>query len=520
MPPATRTQLATIGLTELVNRALRGGIRVPSFQRPFQWPSEAVLDLLGSVVDGYPIGNLVVWREPAPAGAVAIGPLRLDAPETDDAWWVVDGLQRVASLVGVLAAPADTPDARFRIFLNLRTNTLVSAGRRSSVPPHWLPLRLALSLEDLAVWESSRSLSPGEVALAHGVHTALAEYKMPVQVIEKGAGRVVSDIFTRLNTHAVQLSEADIANARLQTAGEGLSADLRAFVRTLGYGEFDQRLLASLLALGPQDARPGDALRELTQAVAIAVDLLRNDAGFPHHRLLPRPSWVLPSLVNFALQFGAPDPHTTDLLSRWAWRVATGERLERRPAEFPPEVHAAAGAQYLLDSLGPAARPRQLDLGATDLDDDSCKVNTLALLSARPRALVPSNSTAQAGPVDVVGMLEAGQAVLAVIVPGPGPGLRTLSGTFANRLLHPPAPRGAILAALRAQPSPAVLASHLLDGQDEKLLRSKQTVKFLSRRRARLRTAISLFVEQRARWSFRDRPVGPLFDDEELADVG
>lgn len=100
-------RITVVRLSELVDRALAGRIRIPAFQRPFQWRSKDVLDLLQSVQDGYPIGEIVVLRGPAPADAVIIGPLEVDAPEVDDAWWIVDGHQRVASLVGALAASPD-----------------------------------------------------------------------------------------------------------------------------------------------------------------------------------------------------------------------------------------------------------------------------------------------------------------------------------------------------------------------------------------------------------------------------
>jgi hypothetical protein len=48
-----------------------------------------------------------------------VGPLEIDAPRADVAFWVVDGQQRITSLVGALTMADEATDARFRIHLDL-----------------------------------------------------------------------------------------------------------------------------------------------------------------------------------------------------------------------------------------------------------------------------------------------------------------------------------------------------------------------------------------------------------------
>jgi hypothetical protein len=50
-----------------------------------------VIALFDSIWRGFPIGNLLLWRRPAPAASVQVGPVSIDAPELDSALWVVDG---------------------------------------------------------------------------------------------------------------------------------------------------------------------------------------------------------------------------------------------------------------------------------------------------------------------------------------------------------------------------------------------------------------------------------------------
>lgn len=101
----TKPRVDRIRPAELVRLGLEGKLRIPPFQRPFRWESTDVVNLFDSILRGYPVGNLLMWERPAVAAQVTLGPLVLDAPAVADALWVVDGQQRVASLVGALAAP-------------------------------------------------------------------------------------------------------------------------------------------------------------------------------------------------------------------------------------------------------------------------------------------------------------------------------------------------------------------------------------------------------------------------------
>src|SRR6266545_2282385 len=88
---------------DLVDAVTSGQVRIPPFQRPFRWDAADVVSLFDSLVHGYPVGNLLFWRRAAPAEHLRVGPIEVDAPETDTADWVVDGQQRITSLVGALA---------------------------------------------------------------------------------------------------------------------------------------------------------------------------------------------------------------------------------------------------------------------------------------------------------------------------------------------------------------------------------------------------------------------------------
>ncbi|MCP5116052.1 MAG: DUF262 domain-containing protein, partial [bacterium] len=105
--PETRVET----VEDLVDKVHRGSVRVPRFQRGLRWTSSDVVALFDSIYRGYPIGSLILYKQPAVAERLRVGPLVVDAPEIAEAWWVVDGQQRVSSLAAGLGRSLPLPAA-------------------------------------------------------------------------------------------------------------------------------------------------------------------------------------------------------------------------------------------------------------------------------------------------------------------------------------------------------------------------------------------------------------------------
>lgn len=97
-------------LIGLVEHGRQGKLCLPNFQRDFVWTRDAVADLLRSVLRGYFVGSLLLLLlrcdpDRPPFAPVA---LRGDTPETVSPrpeWLVLDGQQRLTSLLYALTAP-------------------------------------------------------------------------------------------------------------------------------------------------------------------------------------------------------------------------------------------------------------------------------------------------------------------------------------------------------------------------------------------------------------------------------
>lgn len=554
MTAVTKPRVDKIRPTELVRLAVAGGLRIPPFQRPFRWETADVVNLFDSILRGYPVGNLLMWQRSARAGTVHLGPLVIDAPAANDALWVVDGQQRVASLVGALAGPADTRDPRFRIYFDLDRERFVSGGTGGRVRDTWLPVFVAVDNTLLLPWQRERSwLTDEQIRRCDEIGTALRDYEIPMYVVTGDDEQALRDIFDRLNNFGKRLKKSEVFQALHAVADQREPSDLAALaanVRRFGYGDFTPDVLMQSLLAG-RDARiDRDFHEEFTDeadkhAAFVAVEksldriieFLRWEVDIPHVRLVPY-SLFVPVLARFVALFGPPQGRPAQLLRRWLWRgsalgLPTGTAALRR--------HAAAvandpldSAQRLLDLLPPARDPWQPGLAQVQFNRAQAKLNVLGLLGAHPRLLAATRGSddeeteAVGGAVDVVELLSAGASPLIPIIPreraslfGLDPTRDGLLSSVANRIVHPG--HDGIWAALVDTPTewePGVLGSQCLDARAIELLVSRDGKAFLERRARLVRDQIADHVQRHALFGFRDGPsLGDLFEDLEDVDA-
>ena len=528
MAAVTQVRVENVTPTRLVDLVLSGRIRLPSFQRDYRWRPGDVESLFDSVLRRYPIGNLLLWERPAPADRITLGPLVLDVPENHRALWVVDGQQRITSLVGALAAPPGVSDPRFNVFVHLSSLKFRAAAKAPDGP--WLPLRVAGSNQLVIGWQRAHAelLGEHEYAAADEVTSALREYAIPSYVVEADDERQLRVVFDRMNNFGRALRKEDVFNALHGVQGTSAPGDLRAVgdaVAAAGFGRVHEReILRSLLALrGPDvfrdvhDEFTDDDDRTqaflLTERVLLdVVAVLREDLDIPHVRLLPYPS-VIPMLAALIHRFGRPAGRTITLLRRWLWRgaalganpggdVPTVRRLIRQVAQAaePSEAALVLLTALPMPIVFESWRP---DLAQIQPSRALARVNLLGLADLGPQELVPATMDL---PVPNPA-LAPGELLDTVVNPlvrvGPTHVDDPLASTLANRLLHPPIRGGAAAALVAADRS--ARDSHGVDDAAVELLLGRRWSEFLAHRAELLRQAISDVVDRHAEWGARDR---------------
>ncbi|MEV5408226.1 DUF262 domain-containing protein [Thermopolyspora sp. NPDC052614] len=530
MAGTVRQGIDSIQPQELVRLAKTGRLRIPPFQRPYQWDRNDVIRLFDSIVRGYPIGSLVFWQRPAAAGRVVIGHLVIEAPSVGNAYWMVDGQQRTISLIGALTATEETVDPRFRIYFDLALGEFISLPRRVHPEGEHLPMRLVLDTAGLNSWLRSRPyLSEAHIAAADRVVAAIRDYAIPMIVITGDDVKIVHEVFNRINTSGKPLTGVEVFRALRVRPDDQKPSDLRALadeIGTFGYGPVSEQVVTrSLQAIrdpqvdrdfreefkGHEERRRSLATTE--SALGHVIDFLRDEAHIPHITLVPHVTPCLPVLSRFMAIFGPPKGRVAELLRRWIWRSAVlgfgpqDDTIALRRAASVVHTDAIGSAQRLLQLLPPPT-PWAPDLSQTHLGNAQAKLNILGLLSRNPRLLSPNQI---AEPIDPVRLLEAGTPLAPILDEYSG-----LGGGIANRMVHPLGESTALyLILIQFEYDERVLSSHCIDEKAMSLLLTSQWSQFLERRAAITTQVIADHVQSHALFGFRDGPdVTALFDED------
>jgi hypothetical protein len=503
---------------DLVRDVQRGVVRIPQFQRGFKWEAGDIVKLFDSILRGFPIGNLLLWRRPAPEQVLHVGPLTVEAPEVDSALWVVDGQQRITSLVGALSSAHTATDVRFRVHLDLDTGEFHTAGARQQPPTTWIPVSFLLDTATLLRWmrENSGWLSDAHLALADQAAKAIREYQIPTYVVTTIAEGPLLEIFTRMNNAGKRLTKAEVFQAlHSQTAGDAplTLAGIGHVPAEAGFGAMDDQLvLRCVLAYRGGDIFRDDftsefesaddrseTFRAVSAALRDVVVFIRDVAEIPHMKLLPY-SNVVPVLVRFVRLHGAPEGRAATLLRRWVWRgaVAATHTRGQSVADMRQQIHSVnthdpvEAASALLKRV-PSATRFTATLDKVHFNQAITKINVLGLWSAEPRE--PSTGS----PVDIARLLDHGNPLRPVFDDVDSP----LAATVANRVIVT-AGTAATLRQDLAQASSEVAESHLLDEHAQRLIADGSSQAFLELRAIALTRAIEQHVDRMAEWGARD----------------
>lgn len=455
-------------LSDLVELARDGQVRMPRFQRGFRWDHRDVDDLFDSVRRGFPIGSLLLWKRSAPADDVEFGSFVVRAEEQAGALWVVDGQQRLTSLVAVLTRH-DNVAPQFELYFDLLTERFVRRGQRRVPPIEWLPMDLVLDtshlLDDL-IRRREEGIDEQALYRARELASTVAEYRVPISVVETDDEVILREIFHRMNSGGHRITAAEVFRALHAAFEPGSAGDLKTLLDTVnskGFGSLrDDTVLRCVLAVRGGDVyrdfqrefKEGEDPAETFEVTARAMErvfaFLRDDASIPHARALPY-AGVLPILTRFFALHPQPEPRNRNLLRRWVWRgsMAWGRDVSalRRAVQDVNEDELGS-VQRLLLGVEPGERSG-VDLEAVQLNKAATKMNIALLSSLGPRSLGDGDL------VDVGALLdEEGPDALLAVVDSSRPQL-------AGRLLHPELDPTEV-AALLQEASAEVRESHAI----------------------------------------------------------
>jgi hypothetical protein len=462
---------------DLLVRIKLGELRIPTFQRELKWDNDDRVALIDSMYRGYPIGTILLWKHPAPAGTVRFGDYIVDAPERSDALWIVDGQQRLVTLATVLGAeqPAKQQmqlviERDQSVHFEYLQGRLRAPEDRVRVPTHVL-----LDASDVAEWCIDQKLSIADRRQVLDVAKKLREYQLAAYLVEGDDEQVLREIFNRSNRSGKALTETEVFEAVFGAKTDRVPSlkGVAAALVSQGFGSLPNDIVHQTVRLVAgidhrddfvEELRGRDVKAEVARteaALARAIQFLKHETGFVHIELVPYSTALLLAALVFD-RFHELHERSRTLLRRWLWRGALDGRLINQSANVariarqmkPGDEHGSIQRLFQLFDELPYRSNEPIVQASGRADSARMKMLATMLASLEPRDLQSGERIA------LKTLLDQGlDTALAVIDP------RLPKSDPANRALHPPVRGG--LVQLIADASPTARQSQVLEGSWE-----------------------------------------------------
>lgn len=233
---STKFEVNNVSISTLLGYVKDGTIAIPEIQRPFVWDSTKVRNLIDSLYKGYPVGYIITWKNPE---------VRLkDGSKSEGKQILIDGQQRItaltAALLGQQVLNNNYKKVRIKIAFNIKTEEFQTLNPAIEAQESWIP-DISAFMEDGSIntWEFITNYSKKfdiEPNIVNERINKLIQIKnISIGRIELGSSLdidTVTEIFIRINSAGVVLSQADFAMSKISVNKEYNGNEIR---KTIDY---------------------------------------------------------------------------------------------------------------------------------------------------------------------------------------------------------------------------------------------------------------------------------------------
>jgi hypothetical protein len=217
--PTQRYSVTQPAIETLFSWIKMGEIAIPEIQRPFVWDSTKVRNLLDSLMQGYPIGYLIAWKNPD---------VRLkDGTSSSGKRILIDGQQRVTALMAAILGreviDKDYRTGKIRIAYHPMTRKFEVYNIAIEKDPTWIPDIAVVfdpetKLLDLINEYHAKNDGTNKDEIFRSLEALKGITSNQIGLIELAPDldiETVTEIFMRVNSEGVQLSQADFAMSKI-----------------------------------------------------------------------------------------------------------------------------------------------------------------------------------------------------------------------------------------------------------------------------------------------------------------
>ena len=400
----------TFRLSELRDLVATGRVRIPDFQRSFRWTNQDVVALFDSLHHGYPIGNLLMWKREAPAQRLTVGSIDIDAPQRPDALWLVDGQQRVTSIVNAMDAGSQR-DARFAVGYDLENACVVSTlGRHSRAV---MPLFRLFDFVSAWQWFEENTEFQALRGRYQEAFNTFNAVSVPATVLEGADEDKLRVIFDRINQSGKKLKSFEVFEALNSSVSDGrtLRSISDAVARSTNFGLLSEDQVLNVLKarrnpdymrdvrdeFGDERRKNSDfpdedrdeAYAQTEFVLKRATRFLQENCCIPHVTLLPY-SAILVVVSRFFALFPEPKRRNKELLKRWVWRtivktiegtISSGNVQTRTFLKSVRRGDESDSVQGLLESVGERVAADRIAIPTVRMNRSDAKACVCAMWS-------------------------------------------------------------------------------------------------------------------------------------------
>jgi hypothetical protein len=206
-----------------------GEIAIPEIQRPFVWDSSKVRDFMDSLYQGYPVGYVIAWRNPN---------VRLkDGSLSEGKKILIDGQQRVTALTASILGQYVIDKTYQRVKIKIAFNPILEKFEVQNPAilkdKTWIPdISSAINGDLFEIADNYFELNPevDKKIVRNAFSNLINITKKPIGMIELASDldiETVTEIFIRINSKGVVLSQADFAMSKIASNTEYGGNELR-----------------------------------------------------------------------------------------------------------------------------------------------------------------------------------------------------------------------------------------------------------------------------------------------------
>lgn len=229
-------EVNNVSVSTLLGYVSDGTIAIPEIQRPFVWDTTKVRNLIDSLYREYPVGYIITWKSPD---------VKLkDGTSSEGKQILIDGQQRItaltASLLGKEVLDSNYQKKRIKIAFNIQTEEFQTSNPAIEKQEDWIP-------------DISEFMKNGNINLFEYINNYSSKFNMDPNVVNErinklqsikniSIGRIelgsmldietVTEIFVRINSAGVVLSQADFAMSKISVNEKYEGNDIR---KTIDY---------------------------------------------------------------------------------------------------------------------------------------------------------------------------------------------------------------------------------------------------------------------------------------------